>query len=248
MKTLKISAIAILGLLAAACNDDDDNKNTAKLTSQEQAEMVASSMGQSGFAGSAEQSAMYADDATASGRQQECGYTNEGDFNLGGTFGQISFNLDYDYNVALNCNGSNEPESFSADFDYEGSYNGPRFESDYAGSGDLTITSLGSEDDQFTLNGSYDRSGSFKTKLDGEVQEEGQHSLDIDADDVMISKETHKIMSGSADVSASGSIEGRGSYSFDADVTFNSNGTATIKVAGDTYTLTFSSNTVVKVD
>lgn len=248
MKTLKISAIAILGLLAAACNDDDDNKNTAKLTSQEQAEMVASSMGQSGFAGSAEQSAMYADDATASGRQQECGYTNEGDFNLGGTFGQISFNLDYNYNVALNCNGSNEPESFSADFDYEGSYNGPRFESDYAGSGDLTITSLGSEDDQFTLNGSYDRSGSFKTKLDGEVQEEGQHSLDIDADDVMISKETHKIMSGSADVSASGSIEGRGSYSFDADVTFNSNGTATIKVAGDTYTLTFSSNTVVKVD
>ena len=91
--------------------------------------MVASSMGQSGFAGSAEQSAMYADDATASGRQQECGYTNEGDFNLGGTFGQISFNLDYDYNVALNCNGDNEPESFSADFDYEGGYNGPRVSS-----------------------------------------------------------------------------------------------------------------------
>lgn len=248
MKTLKISAFAILGLLAVACNDDDENKNTAKLSSEEQAEMVASSMGESGFAGSAEQSAGYADDATASGRQQECGYTNEGSFNLGTTIGQIAFSLSYDYDVALHCNGSEEPESFTANFEYEGTYDGPRFESAYSGSGDLTITSLDEEDDSFELNGSYDRSGEFKTKVDGEVSEEGEHNIDIDAHSVMISKSNKKITSGSASVSASGSIEGRGSYSFDADVTFNSNGTATIKVAGDTYKLTFSNNTVVKVD
>ena len=248
MKTLKIGAFAILGLLAVACNDDDDKNNTAKLSSEEQAEMVASSMGQSGFAGSAEQSAEYADNATASGRQQECGYTSEGNFDLGGTLGQITFSLDYDYNVALHCDGNDEPESFTASFDYEGSYTGPRFESDYSGNGDLTITSLDEGDDSFELNGSYDRSGSFITKKDGEVEEEGQHSLDIDANSVMINKGTKKITSGSASVSASGSIEGRGSYSFDADVTFNSNGTATIDVAGDTYTLTLSSNTVVKAN
>lgn len=248
MKTLKIGAFAILGLLAVACNDDADNSNTAKLSSQEQAEMVASSMGQSGFAGSAEQSAGYADNATASGKLQECGYTSEGSFDLGGTLNQITYNLNYDYNVALTCDGNEEPKSFTASFDYEGSYTGPRFESDYSGSGDLTITSLGDEGDSFELNGSYDRSGEFKTKADGEVQEEGQHNLDIDANSVMISKSTKKITSGSASVSASGSIEGRGSYSYDADVTFNNNGTATIKVSGDTYTLTFSSNTVVKVN
>ena len=248
MKTLKIGAFAILGLLAVACNDDDDNKNTAKLSSEEQAEMVASSLGQSGFAGSAEQSADYADDATASGKLQECGYTNEGSFDFGTTIGQIIFSIEYDYNVALNCDDNEEPESFTASFDYEGSYTGPHFESDYSGNGDLTITSLDAEDDEFELNGSYDRSGSFTTKSDGEVDEEGQHSLDIDANSVMISKNNKKITSGSASVSASGSIEGRGSYSFDADVTFNSNGTATIEVAGDTYTLTFSSNTIVKVN
>lgn len=247
MKTLKIGAFAILGLLAAACNDDENN-NTAKLSSQEQAEMVASSLGQSGFAGSAEQSAGYADNATASGRVQECGYTNEGNFDLGGTLGQIVFSLNYDYYVELNCDDNDEPESFTASFDYEGSYNGPRFESDYAGSGDLTITSLDEEDDSFELNGSYDRSGSFKTKEDGEVSEEGEHNIGIDANSVMIRKSDKKITSGSASVDASGSIDGRGSYSFSADVTFNSNGTATIDVAGDTYTLNFSSNTVVKVD
>lgn len=248
MKTLKIGAFAILGLLAVACDDDDDNKNTAKLSSQEQAEMVGSSLGQSGFAGSAERSAEYADDATASGKLKECGYTSEGNFDLGGTLGQIVFSLNYDYNVALNCDDNEEPESFTASFDYEGSYTSPRFESDYSGNGDLTITSLDEEDDSFELNGSYDRSGSFATKEDGEVSEEGEHRLDIDANSVMIDKGNKKITSGSASVSASGSIEGRGSYSFDADVTFNSNGTATIKVAGDTYTLTYSSNTVVKVN
>ena len=247
MKTLKIGAFAILGLLAVACNDDDDNKNTAKLSSEEQAEMVASSMGESGFAGSAEQSAGYADDASSSGKLQECGYTNEGDFDLGGTFGQIVFSLSYNYNVALTCDENEDPETFTASFDYEGTYNGPRFESDYSGNGELTITSLG-EESSYEVNGSYDRSGSFATKEDGEVSEEGQHSIDIDADAVLVSKSTGKIIDGTADVSASGSIEGRGSYSFDADVTFNDDGTATIKVAGDTYRLTFSSNTIVKVN
>lgn len=247
MKTLKIGAFAILGLLAVACNDDDENKNTTKLSSEEQAEMVASSMGESGFAGSAEESAGMADEASASGKLQECGYTNEGDFDLDGTFGQISFSLAYSYNVALTCDENEDPEEFTATFDYEGSYDGPRFESEHTGNGDLTITSL-QEGESFRLDGTYDRSGSFATKDDGEVSEEGQHNIDIDAEAVMINKTSHKIVSGSADVSVSGSIEGRGSYSFDADVTFNNDGTATIKVAGDTYRLTFSSNTVVKVN
>lgn len=243
----KIGAWAILGLLAAAaCNDDDDN-TTAKLSSREQADMVASSLGHSGFAGSAEQSAEYAGSATA-GRVQECGYTNEGNFDLGATLGQIVFSLNYDYYVELNCDGNDEPESFTANFDYAGSYTSPRFESDYSGSGDLTFTALDDEYDSFTLNGSYDRSGSFKTKENGEVSEEGEHNIDIDVKNVMISKGNKKITSGSATVDADGDIDGRGSYSFRAQVTFNNNGTATIKVAGDTYTLTFSNNTVVKVD
>lgn len=249
MKTLKIGAFAILGLLAVACNDDDENKNTAKLSSQEQAEMVASSMGESGFNGSAEQSAALADDDGSAGKLQECGYTSEGDFDLGATIGQISFSLEYDYNVALTCDDNDEPESFRADFTYSGSYDGPRFESEYSGAGDLRITKLDDEDDSFEINGEYDRSGSFATRDEqGEVSEQGQHSIDIEASSVVVTKNNRKVVGGTADVSASGSIEGRGSYSFDADVTFNSDGTATIKVAGDTYRLTYSSNTVVKIN
>jgi len=249
MKTLKIGAFAILGLLAVACSDDDDT--TAKLSSEEQAEMVASAMGRSGFTGSAEQSAAYADEGTESGRTAECGVEVSNGIDLSGSLGQgITFMYNSDFTLLLTCDGD-EPQTFNVMFDYEGNYNGPRFESTYEGNGDLTISRLNDEEDYFELNGSYDREGSFEVKKDGETTEEGRHELNIQADEVMIDKTSHFITSGSASVSASGSIDGRGSYSFSADVTFEGTGDlrkAIIEVAGETYELTIQSNTLVKVN
>ncbi len=250
MKTLKIGAFAILSLLAVACNDDDD-KNTAKLTSEEQAEMVASSMGQSGFAGSAEQSGSYADNESGSGRvAAECGVENQDEVNLNLTVGGVSFTYNSDFTLKLTCDGD-QPESFRVTFDYNGSYNGPRFESSYDGDADLTISRLNDEEDHLELNGSYDRDGNFKVKADGEVTEEGNHDLEIQAEDVMIDKSNHQITGGKAFVNASGRIDGRGNYSFSSEVTFSGSGAsrkATIEVAGDTYELNIQSNTLVKVN
>lgn len=249
MKTLKIGAFAILGLLAVACNDDDDN--TAKLSSQEQAEMVASSMGKSGFSGSAEQAGEYADDNEATRVAAECGVEITDDWDLEGTWGEgITWMYNSDFTLLLTCTGD-EPQSLDVDFDYEGNYVGPRFESTYSGEGDLTISGLNNDGNNFELNGTYDREGSFEVKDNGEVTEEGSHDLDIQAEDVMIDKSTHQITSGKASVDAKGSIEGRGSYSFSAEVTFSGTGSsrkATIKVAGDTYDLNIESNTLVQVN
>lgn len=251
MKTLKIGAFAILGLLAVACSDDDNN-NTAKLSSEEQAEMVASAMGRSGFTGSAEQSAAYADGETEGGRVNlECGVEWNTGLDLSGGLGDgITFMYNSDFALLLTCNGD-EPQSFNVDFDYEGNYTGPRFESSYEGNGDLTISRLDDEETSFELNGSYDREGSFEVKEDGEVTAEGRHELNIQAEDVMIDKSNHQVTSGSASVDANGRIDGRGSYSFSADVTFTGTGAsrkARIEVAGDTYELTIQSNTLVKVN
>lgn len=248
MKTLKIGAFAILGLLAVACSDDDEN--TAKLTSQEQAEMVASAMGESGFSQSAEQAGNYADNNDAR-VNAECGVEVSNDWDLEGSWGEgITWMYNSDFRLLLNCSGD-EPESLDVDFDYTGNYVGPRFESSYAGEGDMTISGLNNDDDNFELNGSYDREGSFEVKENGQVTEEGSHDLDIQAEDVLISKSTHHIVSGKASVDAEGNIEGRGSYSFKAEVTFSGTGSsrkATIKVAGDTYDLNIESNTLVQVN
>jgi hypothetical protein len=245
MKTLKIGAFAILGLLAVACNDDDDN-NTAKLSSEEQAEMVASSLGESGLSGSAEQSAEYADEATgASGKMAECGYSATESANINGGTSLITFSLSYSYDVAVNCDDNSELESFTSEFEYEGAFDAPRFASQHSGSGFLTITSLDEENDDYEINGSYDRSGAFQSKIRNQAS--GNHTLDINVDAVTVNKVNKEITGGTASVSARGEIEGKGSYSFDADVTFNGDGTATIVVSGTTYNVDLETSTVVEV-
>lgn len=249
MKTLKIGAVAILGLLAVACNDDEKN-TTTKLSSKEQAEMVASAMGQSGFSGSAEQSAVYADDQSESGRLAECGAEVSDDTNISITLGGISIVYSSDFTLELMCEGE-EPQSLSVMFDYSGSYNGPNFESSFGGEGNLTVDGLNNDDTNFELNGTYGRNGDFKVKADGQVTEEGEHDLDIEADDVMISKSTHMITGGKVYVDASGRIEGKGRYSFSAEVTFTGEGSqrkARIEVAGDVYELNIESNSLVEVN
>lgn len=232
----------ILGLVVAACNDEMDNTN--KLSSEEQAEIVASSIGRSGFAGSGEQSAEQADDATGSsgGRGAECGFTNSGSANLSGVIGSISFSYMYEYDVALNCDGNEEPESFTSEFTYEGSFESPRLESEYSGSGSLVVTQLGEANENYEIDGSYEREGSFETKVG--AQSSGSSNIDIDINNVMIRKSDKKIVDGTADVSVQGEVSGKGNYSFDAHVEFHDDGTATITVDGDTYIMVLATGEV----
>jgi hypothetical protein len=242
MKTIKGSLLIMLGLFVVACSDDENS--TKKLSSEEQAEMVASSIGKSGFAGASDQSADYTDDAVGSsgGRVAACGYTAKNTVSLSGTFGQIIFSFDYAYDVALVCNGSEEPTKFNSDFTYEGNFDGPRFASDYSGSGSLVITSLEAASANYTLNGTYDRAGSFESKI--EEHSSGSSNIVLHADDVMINKSTKVIMSGSADASVSGVVSGKGNYSFDAHIVFNGDGTANIKVNGEWFIMNLSTGQV----
>lgn len=249
MKTLKIGAVAILGLLAVACNDDEKN-TTTKLSSKEQAEMVASAMGQSGFSGSAEQSAVYADDQSESGRLAECGAEVSDDTNISITLGGISIVYSSDFTLELMCEGE-EPQRLSVVFNYSGSYDGPNFESSFTGDGDLMVSGLNNDAPNFELNGMYGRAGEFEVKAEGQTTEEGEHKLEIEADEVTIDKSTKKINGGKVYVDASGSIEGKGRYSFSAEVTFTGEGSqrkARIEVAGDVYELNIESNSLVEVN
>src|SRR5688572_8874701 len=157
MKTLKVTLLIVLGLVVAAC-DDDETSSTNKISSEEQAEMVAASIGKSGFAGSSDQSVDYADDAVgnSSGRVAECGYSAENSGSLTGTFGSIDFSYSYDFDLGLVCNGNDVPERFTSVFTYDGSFDGPRYASDYSGNGSHTITQLEETNATYKINGAYD--------------------------------------------------------------------------------------------
>ena len=240
MKTLKVIMTMVLGLVVASCNDDADR--TTKLSSEEQAELVASSMGQSGFAAAGEETADQASEASASSRAAQCGYTSDGSVSLSGTIGSIVYSYMFSYDVQMNCNASQEPENFESDFTYEGSIESSRLETQFAGDGSLTVTRLGDAEANFELDGSYNREGSFKTKVG--QQSSGSSVIHIGINNVMVRKSDNKIIDGSATVSVSGTISGRGSYSFDAFVTFHSDGTATIAVDGDMYVMVLATGQV----
>lgn len=230
----------MLWLFVVACNDDE-NKTTNKLSSQEQAEMVAASIGKSGFAASADQSADYTDDAVGA-RMAQCGYAAENTVSLSGTLGQTVFSFAYDYDVALVCNGSEQPTKFTSNFTYEGSLDGPKFASDYSGSGSLIITSLEAASANYTINGSYDRAGSFESKI--EEQTSGSSNVSLDINNVLVSKSTKAIVGGSADASVSGVIPSKGNYAFDAHVVFNGDGTANIQVNGKVFVTNLATGVV----
>lgn len=234
----------MLGMIVAACNDDDEVKSTNKLSSEEQAEIVAASIGKSGFTGSSNQSADYADDAvgTSGSRVAVCGYEAENSGSLSGTFGSIVFSYSYDYDLGLTCNSNEEPEKFTSDFTYDGSFDGPRFASDFSGAGALTITQLEEGNATYKIDGSYDRAGSFETKV--EEQSSGSINIDININDVEINKSTKVITGGSANASVQGVVSGKGNYSFDSHIVFNGNGTANITVSGDTYVMTLATGEV----
>ncbi|HEU5292434.1 MAG TPA: hypothetical protein VFU05_17425 [Cyclobacteriaceae bacterium] len=242
MKTLKGAWVVIFGLVVAGCNDDE-MKSTNKLSSEEQAEMVAASVGKSGFAASADQSADYADDAVdASGKTAECGYNADNSVSLSGTFGEIIFSFAYDYAVSLVCTSSDEPKTLTSEFTYEGSFDGPKFATEYSGNGSLAVTSLEAASANYHINGTYERAGSFETKI--EEQSSGSSNIMIDIDEVIISKSTKAIVSGSADASVSGVVAGKGNYAFDAHIVFNGDGTATITVSGDHYIMNLATGQV----
>jgi hypothetical protein len=243
MKTLKGLGMLMLGLFIISSCSDDENNRTNKLSSEEQAEIVASAMGQSGFVGASEQSAEQADDATDGAKVVECGFTDDGSANLSGAIGSISFSYMFEYDIALDCDNNEEPESFQSEFTYEGSFESPRFESDYSGSGSLIITQLGDETN-YEIDGSYSRAGSFQTHVGD--QRSGSSEIDIDINSVFMRKSDKKVVDGSADVSVKGQVTGRGSYSFDAHVEFHDNGTATITVDGDQYLMIVATGEVTE--
>ena len=241
MKTLKLTWILILGLLVAACNDDNEMRSTKKISSEEQAEIVAATMGRSGFAGASEQSAEHADNATA-GKLTACGYANKSSGSFSGAIGSsILFSLSFSYDVELECQ-SEEPKRLVSEFTYEGSFDGTRFESEYSGSGSLTVTQFGEENNNYQIDGTYKREGSFESNIKDHAS--GSSYIDVDINNVQINKSTKAIESGSANASIKGNISGKGDYSFDAKIVFNDNGTANITVSGDTYIMNIATGEV----
>jgi hypothetical protein len=246
MKTTKLFLLACLLCAAGACNDDDDDSSA--ITSEEAADVVGSSLAinSSGLTAVVNASVEGTDaalEASEGGRTAACGYTNELTFsatNLPGAL--ITYSYDYSYSYILTC-GNDIPQSLAVTTAYEGQFDAPRLASQHTGSSNLTITALDETETSYIINGDYDRAGSFQSKIRN--KNSSTSTVDFSVDDLTVDKTNQKILSGSASVTITGSVTGKGSFTYTASVVFEGDGTATVTINGTVYIVDLTTGTAV---
>lgn len=160
-----------------------------------------------------------------------------------------TFTYSWDFSINLKLN----PTTYGLDtlisqHTYTGTYTGPYATSTHSGNGKCYYTNLGTGtypnitvNTNWTMNGTYHREGTFTKIASGKVF---THQTNITFTNVVVNKNTKKIVSGTATITFSGSITNQGDFSYTGTLTFNGNGTGTLTVGGKTYTVTLSDGTL----
>lgn len=247
MKTLRVS-LSILALLftAAACSDDDSDDSTA-MSNDEAAELIGTTLAASasGFTASVSTSATATDEALASsqgGRTAACGYSDSESFTASNVPGAtITYAYAYEYTYALTC-GADVPQSMSTTFSFDGTYDAPRSASTQTGSGSLTVTQLDESTTQYAVNGTYNRNGTFQSKIRNKNTSTSTVALTVES--VKVDKSTHEILSGTASVTITGSVTNKGSFTYTASVTFDGNHISHVTINGTRYLVNLETGSV----
>ncbi|MEP4531964.1 MAG: hypothetical protein ABJ004_02685 [Cyclobacteriaceae bacterium] len=158
----------------------------------------------------------------AGGRTAGCGTSYDTTFTKTYVGVYISGEQTVTYGYELTCDGV-IPSQLDATFSSTGTRSTARLASSASTTGIMTTTGIEPSNAAYTLNSSMTRNASV------EGSEKSYSSLsNITLTDLIITKSTMIIASGSATYSYSGSTSEGKSYSYTASVTFNGDGTATI--------------------
>ncbi|GET28488.1 hypothetical protein [Prolixibacter sp. SD074] len=248
MKTrnLLLTGIIILSgmLIFTSCSKDDEPvAEDLSATETEAAEMVASSLadGTSGTASDIETAAALTNEAvgyesnlksaTTNDKSLSCGESADTTMVTAGT-GVITYNNTKTYNYMLDCDTLGNPVMLDMSFTYDGEFDAPRLASTHSVSGNFEITQIEYTSDMYLINGTWQRSGGFESKIGNQANR--QATIQFELVDVAVEKEPKEIDNGTIHFSMSGS-SGRGSFSYDGTITFTGNREAIIEISGTRY-------------
>jgi hypothetical protein len=144
-----------------------------------------------------------------------------------------TYNLKYNYVVI--CGTDSKPDSLSSSLVYSGSFNGANLSTSNSGSSIFGVSGLDSVAADFVINGEYKSTGSFNSKID--TANHGSNNIDITIKALTLKKPARSITGGSADISVSGSVPKRGSFSYAGTLLFNGDNTATLTLNGTVYNI-----------
>jgi hypothetical protein len=163
--------------------------------------------------------------------------------NCGGTFdtvvshsynGVITGSYTTQRHYVLSCNGG-VPASLACTGSYSGNFDAPRMSSSNSGTISWALANLDASTTEYSFNGSLNRSGTHSSKVRNKYT--FNTTLSISSSNVMVSKTTHKIVSGSGSVTLTCDVVGGDSFDFTGSIVYHADETATLTINGNTYTI-----------
>lgn len=142
------------------------------------------------------------------------------------------------WNYELDCN-SGVPSQFAFGFSGSSKYNGALMTSADNSSGSFTIADPGATSGNYSFNSSYERSGKQTSKVG--FQKSFTSDFKMSSSDILISKTNHEIVSGTANVTITGTSSNGNSFNFSGKITFLGNKKATLVLnSGMSYNIVWS--------
>ncbi|GET28487.1 hypothetical protein [Prolixibacter sp. SD074] len=246
MKTRNLLLAGIITLsgifVFTSCNKDDETVDEdLPPTETEAVDMVAYSLSDAGTTSDIETAAVLADEAvgsesnlksaSATDRSLSCGESADTTMVTTGT-SVITYEYTKIYNYTLECDTLENPEKLDVSFSYDGEFDAPRLASTHSVSGNFEITQIEYTSDMYLINGTWQRSGGFESKIGNQANR--QATIQFELIDVAVEKEPKEIDNGTIHFTMSGG-SGRGSFNYEGNITFTGNGEAIIEISGTRY-------------
>lgn len=166
-----------------------------------------------------------------------CGITFDSSVSIASESGAaITYAANLSWNWTLTCNNLSIPEVLNFNISGSSSYNAPRMSSDDNSTASFKITGLQPSATAYTMNANYERNGTQQSKVLN--KNSFSSTIILESTDLIISKTTQQITSGTATASISGASSSGKSFSYSGTVTFLGNKQATLVMAsGNTYNI-----------
>lgn len=225
-------AITIIGLAGVtACKKGSNSSTSATVTEADAVQLTSDAIEPTtgGMTIQANSSVkIYADAST----KLSCGVSKDTTITGASVAGAIpSYSFLLSWNYKLNCDTN--PQQFTFNFTGSSSYSGLLMTSNDSSTGTFLVSTTPSAAN-YTVNTSYERKGTQTSKVG--QKKSFNSDLKITSTNVLISKTTNEIVSGTGTVSITGTTTSGKSFSFGGTITFNGNKQATVVLnSGVTY-------------
>ena len=206
-------------------NEDIEIIITSALTDKggliEDLDIISSSLG-----GNAQRSTEFTEFSSMDLSAVNCNQTVSNTYQNSNTVGNRSWTVISNWSWTLNCDIASQSASFDLTGNGSLDFDGPNLSKDITRTHDFTITGLGPASNTWTYNATHNRTGF--TQFNGPNQNSFNTNLDFGSTDLLISKATEEIISGTFIVDFTATFSNGNTFNRGATIVFTGNQTATV--------------------